>query len=128
MVHKKILSQLKTRGVAGRQIFLGQFNTISEFVRNNPVLTGLIGSGVLATLGTAGVAIIRRRKRSKTKARRRPARRKSIRRRKTSIMRRRKHRKGVTHRSPRHRGHKKVTFTTKQGKRVSFLVKKRKRR
>jgi len=126
MVHKKLLSRLRTKGVAGRQIALGQFNTISEFVRNNPILSGLIGSGVLTTLGTLGVAVVRRRRKARARPRRRVKRRK-MRVSRGAITRRKRHRRGVTHRRPRHAGHKKVSFTTKGGKRVSFLVKRKRR-
>ncbi len=33
----------------------------------------------------------------------------------------------ITHRAPRHKGHKRVTFTTKTGKKVRFLVRGQKR-
>lgn len=110
-----------------REVILGRFNSISEFVRENPVLTGGIGAGVLATLGTlGGIAVVRRRKRKASTKKRKKTTRRMVKRRITH--KRRRHKKGVSHRSPRHRGHKRVSFTTKGGKRVSFLVKPRRRR
>jgi len=112
MVHKEIL--------AGVQL---QFNNFSGFVRNNPILSGVIGSGILATLGGLGVAVIRRRK-SPTR-RRKAKRRAPMRRMRMPTHRRKRHRRGVTHSSPRHSGHRRIAFTTKGGKRVSFMVKRK---
>jgi len=91
----------------------------SEFVRKNPVTSAVgVSGGVLA--GITAIQIVRktrkkssRRKKSVSRARK-----------KKSSSRRKVSRKKKTHASPRHRGHKRVVFTTKGGKKVSFLVKK----
>lgn len=91
---------------------------ITDFVRSNPLLSsatlGISSLGIIAGATT----FIRRKKRKKA------AKRKTVTRRRTVRKRVKRRKKRVTHRTPRHRGHKKVTFTTKDGKRVSFLVKK----
>lgn len=97
---------------------------VTDFIRGNPITAVAVGLGV--PLSFAGIAAIGKRVRRKKSGRKKTGRKKrsmgrtTIRR---SKIRRRKVKK-VTHRSPRHKGHKKVTFTTKEGKRVSFLVRK----
>jgi len=63
-------------------------------------------------------------RRLKRRPRAGPKRRVTARRRPKRVTARRRvgRRKRRTHRSPRHRGHKRVSFTTKEGKKVSFLV------
>lgn len=97
---------------------------VTDFIRGNPITAVAVGLGVPATF--AGIASVgkrvaakrRKKKSAKRKTTKRRARVKSI---KTGL---KKRRKKVTHRSPRHKGHKRVAFTTADGKRVSFLVKK----
>lgn len=125
--HKKTARRIKEFGAAL------QFNNFTGFVKSNPILSGVIGSGLLATIGALGVRAIRRRKKSKSVRRRKTKKRTTtIRRRSTKMSRRmakvRRHRKGVSHRSPRHKGHKRVSFVTAKGQRVSFLSKKGGRR
>lgn len=94
---------------------------VADFIRGNPlVATAAIGIGTTGLI--AGIAGIFKRRKKKRKA---AARRKS--RKKTTRTRRRvgARRKRVSHRSPRHRGHKRVTFKTKTGKTVNFLVRKK---
>lgn len=106
---------------------------IGSFVKENPLLTG-----VALTAGVAGIAagITSVRRRRKT-AKRAPARRKRTRRaspRKTTRRRvrhvnahhkpRRAKGRRTSHRRPRHRGHKRVSFVTKDGRKVNFLTKK----
>jgi len=96
---------------------------INQFVRGNPILsTAILGSttaGITAGIVTIGRRRKAKRKKTSTTRRRKTTRRKAPRRKKAT--RRRK----VTHRIPRHSGHKRVSFTTKDGKRVNFLVKKK---
>ncbi len=89
---------------------------VTSFGRSNPlIVTGIAG---LTTTGLVAVARIRKKRKA--------ARKKRV----TTKKRRKKttRRKKVTHRKPRHRGHKRVTFTTKGGKKVRFLVRKRRPR
>lgn len=99
---------------------------VTDFIRGNPLVsTAAIGAGVTGLV--AAVATVRRvRKKRRVIKRRKKVdgrRRKPTRRRKVGRPRRLKGR--ITHRSPRHKGHKKVMFTTAGGKRVSFLVRKK---
>lgn len=107
------------------------------FVADRPfqVGTAVLGLGGLITAGVAGLRRIRRRKKSGTRKKRRTKKtgrgRKKKKGRRKSISRvhihRVKHRHRVKHKShasPRHRGHKRVSFTTKSGQKVSFLTKK----
>jgi len=91
---------------------------VTDFIRGNPIIsTAAIGIGTTGLI--AGVAAVSRsRKKKKRKTKKRVIKRKG---RKRKVRKARK----VTHRSPRHKGHKKVSFTTSGGKRVSFLVKKK---
>jgi len=122
--HKKTFGKIKSLGQL-------QFNNFSGFVKSNPLLSGIIGSGILGTLGVVGIGAIRRRRKKSKSVRRRKSKRKAspIRRRRTSsamMARMRRHRrKSVTHRSPRHKGHKRVSFITAKGQKVSFLVKRK---
>lgn len=95
---------------------------ISDFIRTNPIISSAI-VGVTSIGTVAGIAaVVRRRRKKRTATRRRVKRRKAPRKRVRRIKRRKRH---VTHASPRHRGHKRVVFTTKDGRKVSFLVKKK---
>jgi len=102
----------RVRGSPIAQQFQRVTGIVTSFGRSNPLLVtsiaGITGAGVLAV-----TRIRRKRKKAKT-----------TRRRKKAVGRRRKR---VTHRSPRHRGHKTVTFKTKGGKKVRFLVRGKKR-
>ena len=87
----------------------------TDFIRGNPILsTALVG------IGTSGLvvatAVIRR------KVKKRKAKKKAKTTRKRTTKKRKKRR---THASPRHKGHKFVTFTTKDGKKVKFKVAKK---
>lgn len=94
---------------------------ISDFIRGNPIVsTAALGIGTTGLIATAAT-IIRKRKKKTGKKKRKAKRRVSRRR----IKKRKRVRKKITHRSPRHKGHKKVIFTTKEGKKVSFLVRKK---
>lgn len=109
------------------------FQTATDFIRGNPIVsTASIGAGVTGIAAiTAVVAARRKKKKAKRKkrvSRRRAKRRKRVHRVSRVHVHRIKHRhrrKHVSHRSPRHRGHKRVSFTTKDGKRVNFLVRKK---
>jgi len=96
---------------------------INQFVRGNPFIST---AALITTLTgiTAGIVSVRRRRKvrkSRPVGRRRKKKKSSRRvRRKAG----RTRRKRVSHRSPRHKGHKRVSFTTKDGRRVNFLVKK----
>jgi len=98
------------------------FQSTTDFIRGNPIVsTASLGAGVTG-LTITGATI--RKLRSKKKSRKRKSSKKSVKRRgikRKGIKRKRKSK--VTHRSPRHGGHKFVTFTTKDGKRVKFKVK-----
>lgn len=100
---------------------------ITDFIRGNPIVsTAAVGIGITGLVtGVAAVTRIRkRRKKSKTrkKKRTRRAKKKVTRSRKA-----RKTKKRRTHASPRHKGHKRVSFMVK-GKRVSFLAKRKTKR
>lgn len=89
---------------------------VTDFIRGNPLVsTAAIGIGTTGLI-TAVAAV--RRKRKKKVSRRKVSRKKTTRRKKT---------RRVTHRKPRHKGHKRVSFTTASGKRVKFLVRGQKR-
>ena len=122
--HRKLAAQFESP--------LGQIGT---FVKENPLLTGvsLIAgvSGITAVVRSVKrkrkttAAVSRRRKRSTTRrksvARRSP---RKIRHTRSGHSPRRTRSKRVSHRSPRHRGHKTVSFVTKDGRRVKFKTKK----
>jgi len=93
---------------------------VSDFVRGNPIVaTAAIGAGFTGL--TAAVATLVRKKKATTRRKTR----KRVTKRKTARV--SKRRKRATHRSPRHKGHKRVSFTTATGKRVKFLVRGQKR-
>lgn len=121
MPHKQILSRV--RGFKTEDLILN-FDRIrsasTDFIRGNPITTTAIALGVpLSFLGIAAVGRrVAKRRKAKRKAKKRGKKRKVS----------RKRRAKRTHASPRHRGHKRVSFTTKDGKRVSFLVKKKAKR
>jgi len=93
---------------------------ITDFIRGNVLVsTALVGIGTTGLI--AGIAgIVKRRKKKKKAGARRKRRKKTVTKRRRVGARRR-----VTHRSPRHKGHKRVTFKTKTGKTVNFLVRKK---
>lgn len=101
---------------------------VTDFIRGNPITTAAIALGVPATfLGIAAVgrrvAVSRKsRKKKKTLTKKKNGRRK-----RKVVGRRivRRRRKKVSHASPRHKGHKRVSFTTASGQKVSFLVRKK---
>jgi len=94
---------------------------VTTFIRGNPLITAGIGLGApLAIIGITK-AVRRRKKKAKAVSKTRRKRKRKVARRKTRRVVRKK-RKKVTHSSPRHRGHKMVTFTTKDGKKVRFKV------
>lgn len=92
---------------------------VTDFIRGNPLTAVAVGLGVPITFG--GIAAIGRSvgKRRKKKVSKKKVMGRRIKRKKVT-----RKRKKVTHRSPRHKGHKRVSFVTKDGKRVNFLVKK----
>lgn len=123
MVVNEIVPKIKSSALSISQdgISAGQsiLADINQFVRGNPILsTAVLGA---TTVGLAATVIqVRKRKKSKPKARRKRKRvGRPVRGRKAKTRRRKK----ITHRTPRHAGHKIVTFTTKEGKRVKFKVK-----
>lgn len=92
----------------------------TDFIRGNVIVsTASVGAGVTG-LVIAGATIrkLRTKKTKKRKSKRKGIKRKGIKRKRVK----RKGRSKVTHRSPRHGGHKFVTFTTKGGKKVKFRV------
>lgn len=113
--HENLFPKIRAR--------LEQFaQPISDFVRSNPIISSAI-VGVTALGSIAAVTSVVRRKRKRRAAKKRAVRsRKAPRKRAKRVKRRKRH---VTHASPRHRGHKRVSFTTASGKKVSFLVKKK---
>lgn len=91
----------------------------TDFFRANPIVsTAGIGAGISGLVAVA--TIIRKAKKKKARKKAKTKGRKTTKRRKTT-----KKKKRVTHRSPRHKGHKRVTFTTKDGQKVKFLVRKK---
>lgn len=96
----------------------------TDFFRANPILSSAaIGAGTSGlVVAVAGIRKVKKRKKAKKRTKKR-TKKKTTRKRKTRKT--TKKRKKVTHRSPRHSGHKRVTFTTKDGKKVSFLVAKK---
>lgn len=89
--------------------------SIREVVLGSPIRAGLAGAAVALGGGLLIAGAVRRKRRVTSK--------KTRKKRKTTTRRSRR----VTHRAPRHRGHKRVTFTTKGGQKVRFLVRGRKR-
>ncbi len=91
---------------------------VTSFGRSNPLITTAV-TGITAT-GIVAVARARVKRKKKRAVKKRVT---TKRRKKVS-----KKRKRATHASPRHRGHKRVSFINKKtGKRVSFLVRGTKR-
>jgi len=104
--------------------------TTTDFIRGNPLVsTAAIGIGTTGLL-TGIATTVRRTRKKKRKTVRRKAKRKTTRKRRTKRVKRvkRTRKKRRTHASPRHKGHKRVSFTTAGGKKVSFLVKKKMKR
>lgn len=87
---------------------------VPDFIRGNPIVsTAAIGIGTTGlVLGARSVFKKRKKRKSAVKRRRKVT---------------RKRKKTISHRSPRHRGHKRVSFTTKTGQKVRFLVRGTKR-
>ena len=109
---------------------------VTDFIRGNPIVsTAAIGIGTTGLVAAAITRVKKRRKKTKT-TRRKSVKRRTKKKSKAAIKRQRirnlvkarraRGKKGRTHRSPRHRGHKRVSFTTAGGKKVNFLVGKRK--
>jgi len=116
-----VLNELVPRDI--RSTFLTSLQRITQpitdFIRGNPIVsTAVIGIG---TTGLVAVArTVRRRRKKKATRKKRVTKRRATR--KRTVKRKKKR---VTHRSPRHKGHKRVSFTSKDGKRVSFLVRRK---
>lgn len=97
------------------------FQSTTDFVRGNPIVsTASVGAGITG-LVIAGATIRKLRSKAKPKKRKSSKKRSGIK--KRGLKRRVKKSRRVSHRSPRHAGHKFVTFTTKEGKKVKFKVK-----
>lgn len=98
---------------------------VTDFIRGNPIVsTAAVGIGTTGLI--AGIAAVTRIRRKRKKAKAKPKKRKARRRKRVAKVKRRvKKRKKITHRSPRHKGHKRVSFTTASGQKVNFLVKKK---
>ena len=125
MVHEKILQNIQAifpKNLSSELVNPLERITqrVTDFIRGNPLVsTAAVGIGTTGIVAAAVTAIRSRRK--KRAAKRRVKKRKVSR--KRVKVRRKKRVRHVTHRSPRHRGHKRVSFTTASGKRVNFLVK-----
>lgn len=86
----------------------GLIESAKVFVSEKPIQVGAAVLGVAAVpIGFFAANVIKKKKKTTRK----------------KITRRKKRK---THASPRHKGHKRVTFTTKGGKKVRFLVKPKK--
>lgn len=91
---------------------------ITDFIRGNPILsTAAVGIGTTGLIAGA-TTFIRKRRKAKVKKRKKAVRKRRVSVRKKKVSRRRR----VSHAKPRHKGHKRVAFTTKTGQKVSFLV------
>ncbi len=114
---------------------------VTDFIRGNPLVsTAAVGIGTSGIVAAAVTSVRKRRKKKTSVRKRKSVKRRTRKKSKAQIKRerlrnlakaRRARRTGKrkTHRSPRHRGHKRVSFITKDGKKVNFLVgKKHKRR
>jgi len=101
------------------------FQSSTDFIRGNAIVsTASVGAGVTGLIiAAATIRRIRGKKRRKSRVGKRVKRKKS--KRGKRVVRKLRKTKRITHRSPRHRGHKRVSFTTKEGKTVSFLVPKK---
>jgi len=106
---------------------------ISDFIRTNPIASGItVGGTVLG--GLTAIQIVRRtRKKRKKAVRRKTTTRKRATRRRAVASRRRKRRiptgkRHKSHSKPRHAGHKVVSFRTKGGQMVRFKVKAKRRK
>lgn len=108
----------RVKGSPIAQQFQRVTGVITSFGRSNPLIVTSIAG--LTSAGIVAVARIRKKKNAKKRKKKisRKAQRKKDRRRRS---------RKVTHRRPRHRGHKTVTFKTKGGKKVRFLVRGQKR-
>jgi len=123
--------QVATAGVAGfiTGIIPGQFTPLPPGQPERPTSPGENGPGPTGNGPRAPTKPKTAAEKARAAARKKAAaRRKRIPRHRHKVIsvpvRRRKTgpRKKRTHRSPRHRGHKRVSFTTKTGQKVSFLV------
>jgi len=118
-----VLEDFIPRLAGAKATILTQLDRITQrgtdFFRANPIVsTATIGAGLTGL----AVAVSTIRKRTKKKKRKKKAKKRTTRKRATTRI---KKKKRITHRSPRHKGHKFVTFTTKDGKKVKFLVSKK---
>jgi len=95
---------------------------IADFIRGNIIVsTAAIGIGTTGLL--TGIAVVKGIRKKRKKAGKGKKKRKTRAKKKTRKTRRpRKAKKRISHASPRHRGHKRVSFTTAGGKKVNFLV------
>lgn len=122
-----VLNQLVPTGL--KDTFITNLSRITgkttDFIRGNPIVsTAAIGIGVTGLIAGAATTFKRRKAKRKVSKRRKTVSRNGRRRvaRAKRIIRRRR-----THRSPRHRGHRRVNFVTATGKRVNFLIRGQKR-
>ena len=114
---------------------------VTDFIRGSPIVsTAVVGIGTTGLIAAATTLVRRKRKKKASVRRKRSVKRRVGKKRSKASVRRvrlrnlakarrakrtgRKH----AHRSPRHKGHKRVAFITAQGKKVSFLVGKRHKR
>ena len=102
----------RVRGSPIAMQFARVTGVVTSFGRSNPLIVTSIAG--ITSAGLIAVARVRRKKKAKTTRRKKKA--------KTT-----RRKKKATHRSPRHKGHKRVTFKTKSGKKVRFLVRGTKR-
>ena len=124
-----LLKKAKKKLVFKKQDLILNFDRIfqdaTNFIRGNPFLAAGVGLGApvaLVGIATVGRRVLRKRK-SKVARKKRKVK-KVVRRKKRKVARKRK----ITHASPRHKGHKVVSFTTADGKKVRFKVKRKKHR
>ena len=107
---------------------------VTDFIRGNPIIsTAAIGIGTTGLIAAAVTRVKKRRTAKRKITRRKKSVKKIVRRKKRTkaqikrmrirnLAKARRARRKGTHRSPRHKGHKRVSFTTAGGKKVNFLV------
>jgi len=101
------------------------FQSSTDFIRGNPIVsTASVGAGITG-LVIAGATIRKLGAKKKRKSKRKSIKKTRIKRGRGIKKKRVKKRSRITHSSPRHKGHKFVTFTTASGKKVKFKVKKK---
>lgn len=100
---------------------------VTDFIRGNPIVsTAAVGIGTTGLI--TGIAAVTRVRKKRKKAKARPKKRATRRKTRTrKVKRTRRTKKRRTHSSPRHKGHKRVSFMV-NGKRVSFLAKRKTKR